>query len=63
MPPCIAPPETAIDELLPIPSGGVYREAVVVDGDGRLLGLIDQTDLLAALWRGHIAEEIARNAN
>lgn len=61
--PCIAPPETAIDELLPILSGGVYREAVVVDGDGRLLGLIDQTDLLAALWRGHIAEEIARNVN
>jgi CBS domain-containing membrane protein len=35
---------------------------VVVDGQGRFLGLIAQTDLLAALWRGHIAEEIAHHA-
>lgn len=59
--PCIAPPATAIDELLPILSGGLYHEALVVDGDGRLLGIVTQTDLLGALWRGHIAEEIARN--
>ncbi|MCW1986898.1 UNVERIFIED_ORG: CBS domain-containing membrane protein [Sphingomonas sp. R1F5B] len=60
--PCLASPDRAIDELLPILSGGLHREAVVVDGQGRFLGLIAQTDLLAALWRGHIAEEIARHA-
>jgi CBS domain-containing membrane protein len=60
--PCLAAPDTAIDELLPILSGGLYREAVVVDAEGRFLGLIAQTDLLATLWRGHIAEEIARSA-
>lgn len=60
--PCLAPPDTAIDELLPVLSGGIYREALVVDRDGRLLGRIEQTDLLRALWRGHIAEEIARSA-
>ena len=59
--PCIAPPGTPIDELLPILSGGIYQEALVVDPQGRLLGLITQTDLLCALWRGHIAEQIALN--
>lgn len=59
--PCIAPPAAPIDELLPILSGGVYQEALVVDPEGRLLGVIAQTDLLSALWRGHIAEQIAAN--
>ena len=59
--PCVAPPGTPIDELLPILSGGVYQEALVVNPQGRLLGLITQTDLLSALWRGHIAEQIALN--
>lgn len=57
--PCIAAPDTPIDELLPILSGGLYREAMVADGNGRLLGVITQTDLLAALWRGHVAEQVA----
>jgi len=59
--PCIAPHATPIDELLPILSGGLYQHALVVDPDGKLLGLITQTDLLSALWRGHIAEQIAAN--
>src|SRR5579863_410524 len=56
--PCIAPPATPIDELLPLLSGGIYHEAIVVDPKGRLLGLVTQTQLLSALWRGHIAEQI-----
>ena len=56
--PCMAPPATPIDELLPLLSGGIYHEAVVVDPKGRLLGLVTQTQLLSALWRGHIAEQI-----
>jgi CBS domain-containing membrane protein len=61
--PCVALPDTPIDELLPILSGGVYTDAAVADPQGRLLGMIAQTDLLAALWRGHIAEHIALAAN
>jgi CBS domain-containing membrane protein len=61
--PCIAPPQTPIDELLPILSGGIYHEALVVDAQGDLLGLITQTDLLCALWRGHIAEQIALSSD
>lgn len=57
--PCIAPPDSPIDELLPILSGGMHREAMIVDAGQRLLGMITQTDLLAALWRGHVAENIA----
>lgn len=57
--PCVVQPGTPIDDLLPILSGGIYREAVVVDSTGNLLGIIDQTDLLATIWRGHIAEYIA----
>ncbi len=57
--PCTAPPETPIDELLPILSAGMHLEALVIDPQGRLLGMITQTDLLDALWRGHIAEQIA----
>ncbi|WP_238995532.1 HPP family protein [Sphingomonas solaris] len=56
--PCLASPDTPIDQLLPVLSGGRYHEAIVADGDGRLLGLITQTDLLAALWRGHVAEQV-----
>ena len=61
--PCLAPPATPIDELLPILSGGVYSEALVVDPQGLLLGMITQTTLLAALWRGHIAEQIAASGD
>ena len=38
-----------------------HREALVTDPQGRLLGMITQTDLLAAIWRGHIAEHIVLN--
>lgn len=57
--PCIARTGTPIDELLPQLSNGRHHEAIVIDGVGRLTGIITQTDLLAALWRGHIAEQAA----
>lgn len=57
--PCIASPDTVIDELLPLLSGGVYKEAMIVDHAGQLVGMVDQTDLLSAVWRGHIAEQMA----
>jgi CBS domain-containing membrane protein len=60
--PCLASGDTPIDEVLPILSGGRYHEAIVVDAQGRYAGLITQTELLGALWRGHIAEAIAHTS-
>lgn len=57
--PCLVSPDTPIDELLPMLSGGLYHDALVTDPGGVLLGMITQTDLLAALWRGHVAERVA----
>ena len=57
--PCLASLDAPIDELLPILSGGLVHEAIIADGEGRLAGMITQTDLLAALWRGHVAEQVA----
>lgn len=50
--PCLVSAETPVDELLPILSGGVFHEALVVGPDGIFQGLITQTDLITALWRG-----------
>jgi len=52
-------PERAIDELFPALSGDDHALAVVVDPANRPIGLITQADLLATLWRGHVAEQIA----
>lgn len=51
-------PNTAIEALLPVLSSGATHEAVVVDEDRRLIGLITQTDLLAVLYRAHIVESV-----
>lgn len=57
-PPCLVTPTTVIDELLPALSGSVFHQALVVDAHSQLVGLITQTDLLAALWRTHVAEQV-----
>lgn len=57
--PRLAAPDMPIDELLPVLSGGRHHEALVVSEEGQLLGMITQTDLLAALWRSHVAEQVA----
>ena len=54
-----AAPDAPIDELLPALSAGLHHDALIVDADGRLAGMITQTDLLAALWRSHVAEQVA----
>ncbi len=58
-PVCLSAADAPIDELLPALSNGVFHEAFVIDGGGRLLGMVTQTDLLAALWRTHVAEQVA----
>jgi len=49
-------PRTPIDALLPILSSGATHEAMVVDQERRLIGIITQTDLLAVLYRAHVVE-------
>ncbi len=51
---------TPIAALLPILSSGHTHEAMVVDGERRLVGVITQTDLIAVLYRAHIVESVAR---
>lgn len=55
-------PGTPIEALLPILSSGAAHEATVVDPERRLVGIITQTDLLAVLYRAHIAEAAVRAA-
>lgn len=52
-------PGTAIEALLPILSSGAAHEAMVVDENRVLLGVITQTDLLGVLYRAHIVEALA----
>ena len=47
---------TPIAALLPILSSGHAHEAMVVDAERRLVGVITQTDLLAVLYRAHVVE-------
>ncbi|PWR22437.1 HPP family protein [Zavarzinia compransoris] len=56
----VVAPDAPIVDLLPVLSGGVHHEVLVAGADGRLAGMITQTDLIAALWRGHVAEQAAR---
>jgi CBS domain-containing membrane protein len=51
-------PGSAIETLLPLLSSGATHEAMVVDEDRRLVGVITQTDLLAVLYRAHIIEAV-----
>lgn len=49
---------TPIAALLPILSSGHTHEAMVVDGERRLIGVITQTDLIAVLYRAHVVESV-----
>jgi CBS domain-containing membrane protein len=51
-------PGTAVAALLPLLSSGQVHEAMVVDEQRRLVGVITQTDLLAVLYRAHIVEAV-----
>jgi CBS domain-containing membrane protein len=52
-------PSTPIEALLPILSTGGVHEVMVVDADGLLIGVITQTDLLAVLYRTHVAQAVS----
>ena len=55
-------PGEPIETLLPLLSSGATHEAMVVDQDRVLLGVITQTDLLAVLYRAHIVEAVVSQA-
>ena len=50
--------QTSIEELLPALSSGAMHEALVIDEDRVLVGIITQTDLLAVLYRAHVVEAV-----
>lgn len=52
-------PNTPIEALLPLLSSGTAHEAMVVDADRVLVGVITQTDLLAVLYRAYVVEAMA----
>ena len=49
---------TPVEALLPLLSSGAAHEALVVDEDRVLIGIITQTDLIAVLYRAHIVEAV-----
>ncbi|MFZ5730333.1 MAG: HPP family protein [Pseudomonadota bacterium] len=51
-------PGTPIEALMPLLSSGAAHEAMVVDEDRVLVGVITQTDLLAVLYRAHVVEAV-----
>jgi CBS domain-containing membrane protein len=51
----LAQHDTPISRLFPLLSRGQVREALVVDADSKLLGIITQTDLLAVVGRVQLA--------
>ncbi|MDE2861644.1 MAG: glycine betaine/L-proline ABC transporter ATP-binding protein [Chloroflexota bacterium] len=55
------PPETSIDDLVPL-AAATEHPISVVDEDGRLLGVIPRTALLASLARNHQAAEASRES-
>jgi len=55
----VARPETAIDQLLPVLSHGEWREVMILGQDRTVVGMVTQTDLIAALYRARVAEAVA----
>lgn len=49
---------TPIEVILPVLSSGAVHEALVLDEDHALVGIITQTDLLAVLYRAHVVEAV-----
>lgn len=48
---------TPVETLVPMMADGGHHAAYVVDDDARLCGIVTQSDLIAALYRGRIGEQ------
>lgn len=53
-PPAVAAPETPLVRLVPMMADGSVHAVPVVDADGRLAGIVTQSDMIAALFRGRV---------
>ncbi|WP_119269205.1 HPP family protein [Taklimakanibacter deserti] len=54
-----ARPDTPITDLIPLLSNGKSHAVVVTDQDGRIAGIVTQTDLLVAVSRALLAKDLA----
>lgn len=57
-----AHPEMHLVTLVPLLSGGGHSHIPVVDDERRLVGIVTQSDMVAALYQGRLAEPPAREA-
>jgi len=55
-----APPDTAVSALLEVLTRGEHHEVLIIDDQGRLVGVVTQTDVLAALYRARIVDAVIR---
>ncbi|TCI00912.1 HPP family protein [Roseococcus sp. SYP-B2431] len=54
---------THVAELVPLMADGGFRHVPVVDQDRRLSGIVTQSDLIAALYRGGVDREAGRRSS
>lgn len=54
-----ASPDVPITDLIPLLSNGRTHAVIITDGDGRIAGIVTQTDLLVAVSRALLAKDIA----
>lgn len=54
-----ARPDTPITDLIPLLSNGRSHAVVITDHDGRIAGIVTQTDLLVAVSRALLAKDLA----
>jgi CBS domain-containing membrane protein len=52
-------PETPMTELIPLLSNGRTHAVIITDGDGRIAGIVTQTDLLVAVSGALLAKDLA----
>lgn len=57
-----AHPDMHIVTLVPLLSGGGHSHIPVVDDERRLVGIVTQSDMVAALYQGRLAEPAPREA-
>lgn len=53
-----ARPDTPITDLIPLLSNGRTHAVIITGGDGRIAGIVTQTDLLVAVSRALLAKDI-----
>ena len=55
-----ATPDTPVSALLDVLSRGEHHEVLIIDDADALVGVVTQTDLLAALYRARVVDAVAQ---